>query len=117
MVKKRETYIETRPWGKFEQFTHNEISTVKILTIKEKEQPSIQYHRKRTEFWKILSGKAKVRVGDLWHDAKEGDEFYISLETIHSVQGVDGEVKVLEISFGDFDEKDIVRLEDKYGRK
>ena len=28
-------YKEERPWGVFEQFTHNENSTVKILTVNE----------------------------------------------------------------------------------
>ena len=30
----KEKYVEERPWGKFEQYTHNEVSTVKIITVK-----------------------------------------------------------------------------------
>jgi hypothetical protein len=33
------------------------------------------------------------------------------------VQATTEQLLFLEIAFGEFDEKDIVRLEDKYGRK
>ncbi len=33
------------------------------------------------------------------------------------MQATAGEVRILEIALGEFDENDIVRLEDKYGRK
>lgn len=114
--KKPEVYVEERPWGKFEQFTHNEISTVKILTVKPHEQLSIQYHHKRDEFWRVIKGSVKVRKGDTWSEAHEGDEFFIPRETVHSLAGADEEGKVLEIAFGDFDENDNIRIEDKYGR-
>jgi len=112
----KEVYKEERPWGGFEQFTHNEISTVKILTIQEGEQPSVQLHHKREELWKVIQGQGKVLVGDTWKDVAVGDEIFLPKETIHTVTGVGGKIKVLEISFGDFDENDIERLEDKYGR-
>lgn len=111
-----EVYSEERPWGKFEQFTHNEVSTVKILTIKPNEQLSIQYHHNRDEFWRVIKGSVKVRKGEVWIEAHEGDEFFIPRETIHSLAGTDEEGKVLEIAYGNFDENDNVRIEDKYGR-
>lgn len=40
-------YKEERPWGNFERFTHNEISTVKILTVNPNEELSLQYHHNR----------------------------------------------------------------------
>jgi mannose-6-phosphate isomerase-like protein (cupin superfamily) len=110
------TYKEERPWGNFEQFTHNEISTVKILTIKSGEQPSVQLHHKRDELWRIIKGHGKVLLGNIWKKVKEGDEIFIPKETIHTGTGTNDEIKILEISFGDFDENDIERLEDKYGR-
>lgn len=112
----KEIYKEKRPWGSFEQFTHNEISTVKILTISENEQPSVQLHHKRDELWRVIKGRGKVLHGEDWKEVSEGDEIFIPKETIHTGTGVEGEVKILEISFGEFDENDIERLEDKYGR-
>ncbi len=112
----RKTYVEERPWGKFEQFTHDEVSTVKILTVKDGGMLSIQYHHKREEFWRVIGGKGRIRAGDEWVDCKIGDEFYISKEMVHSAEGVGADLIIMEISFGKFEEDDIVRLEDKYGR-
>lgn len=109
-------YVEQRPWGKFERFTHGEPTTVKILIVNPHQALSLQYHVHREEFWKIISGKAQVVVGDCTYDAKEDDEFFIAKKQIHRIQTTDSFVKVLEISFGNFDENDIVRLEDKYQR-
>ena len=48
---------------------------------------------------------------------EEEEKLFIPRETIHRLSA-DGknEVRILEISFGEFDENDIVRLEDVYGR-
>ncbi|MAG52966.1 MAG: mannose-6-phosphate isomerase [Nanoarchaeota archaeon] len=104
------------PWGINDRFTLNEKSTVKILTIKPRQAPSIQYHHKRAEFWRILEGRCKVTLGKKTIRAKPGDEFYIPKKKIHSIEAYSKQVKILEISLGTFDEKDIVRLKDKYGR-
>ena len=66
-------YIEKRPWGKFERFTQNEKSTVKIITVKVGEKLSLQYHKQRSEFWRILSGEGKITIGEETTEAKKGD--------------------------------------------
>jgi len=101
----------------FERFTHGEPATVKILTVNPRQALSLQYHNRREEFWKVLRGRAKIVVGDAISQAREGDEFFIARKQKHQIQTSGSSVKVLEISFGDFDEKDIVRLEDRYGRE
>jgi len=105
-----------RPWGKFEQFCLNEKCTVKILTIKSGEELSLQYHKKREEFWKVVVGKAEIIIGKKVKNAREGDEFVIPKKTKHQAKTGKETVKILEICFGKFDEGDIVRLEDKYHR-
>jgi mannose-6-phosphate isomerase-like protein (cupin superfamily) len=47
---------EQRPWGSFRRFTENEISTVKIITVNADQELSLQYHKNRDEFWKVLAG-------------------------------------------------------------
>lgn len=105
-----------KPWGNFEQFTENELVTVKILTVKPHESLSLQYHHKREEFWKVLSGRGEIRIEDSVFAAKEGDEYFIGRGQKHRLRAEKEKIKILEISFGDFDETDIVRLEDKYQR-
>ena len=105
-----------KPWGEFKQFTLNEKSTVKILTIKPKQAFSLQKHNKRKEFWYFLDNPAKVTVGNKTIKAKKGSEITIKQHQNHRIEALSKPVNVLEISFGNFDEKDIKRLEDKYGR-
>jgi mannose-1-phosphate guanylyltransferase/mannose-6-phosphate isomerase len=45
------------------------------------------------------------------------EKLFIPRETVHRLSSVGEErLRILEISFGEFEEDDIVRLEDIYGR-
>ncbi|OGZ11875.1 MAG: hypothetical protein A3D67_00340 [Candidatus Lloydbacteria bacterium RIFCSPHIGHO2_02_FULL_51_22] len=109
-------FTVTRPWGEFRQYAENETVTVKTIIVRRGECFSLQYHRGRTEFWRILAGTPEVTVGDAVSRAKAGDEFAILPEMPHRVAAIDDDVEFLEIARGEFREDDIVRLEDKYGR-
>jgi len=111
-----EKYSEERPWGKFEQFCQNEICTVKIITVNPNEELSLQFHYYRDEFWKIIKGRARITIGENIYDGKEGDEYFINRKEKHRIKTENSLAKILEISFGKFDENDIVRLEDRYKR-
>jgi mannose-1-phosphate guanylyltransferase/mannose-1-phosphate guanylyltransferase/mannose-6-phosphate isomerase len=108
--------IVKRPWGQFEQFTQNEKTTVKVISINQDSSLSLQYHNHRAEFWHILSGFPVVTIGEKKINAKPGDEFMVEKKELHQIEAKDSTVKFLEIAFGDFDEDDIVRVKDKYGR-
>jgi len=107
---------EERPWGNFERFTLNEKTTVKIITVKSGESLSLQTHKHRDEFWRIIKGSGTVRIGDTNTDAREGNTFFSHKGSKHRITGGENGLSFLEIAFGDFDEMDIERLEDKYGR-
>lgn len=107
---------EDRPWGAFERFTLNESSTVKIITVSAGEAFSLQTHAGRDEYWRVISGSGTVRVGDVVSQAHAGDSFFCPRGTQHRVEGGPSGIVFLEIAFGEFDESDITRLEDKYGR-
>lgn len=107
---------EERPWGSFERFTLNEPSTVKIITVKEGEAFSLQTHEHRDEFWRVLSGTGTVTVGMQTQQAQPGTEFFIPRKTEHRIEGGVGGMRILEIAIGTFDEHDITRLQDRYGR-
>lgn len=109
-------YSEERPWGKFEQFCHNEEVTVKIITVKPNSKLSLQYHNHRDEFWKILNGSGKIVLGDEEFKVIVGEEFFIPRKTNHRIITIEDNLEIMEISFGKFDEQDIVRLDDKYER-
>lgn len=106
-----------RPWGEFREYVTGEIVTVKTLSVKSGESLSLQDHKKRTEFWRILKGTPEITVGDNKISAKPGDEFNIPIGSLHRLSAVNSEdVEILEIARGDFDENDIERIEDNYGR-
>src|SRR3989344_6300603 len=106
---------EVRPWGKFRTFVKNEPVTVKILYVSRGQEISLQKHEHRGEFWRVLRGEPRVTIGDEVFEAKRGDEFTAKVGVEHRISAPEGDVEVLEISTGKFDEKDIVRLEDDYG--
>jgi len=111
-----EHVVDHRPWGEFEEFSKNEPSTVKTLNVKKGEELSKQYHSKRCEFWKVLKGQPEISIDSVVMEAKEGEEFWIERFSSHRIGAPVDDVEILEVSFGEFDEDDIVRESDKYGR-
>jgi mannose-6-phosphate isomerase len=109
---------ENRPWGSFEVLCSNPQSTVKIINVLKNKRLSLQYHHHRDELWKVVSGSGKVLINDKIYDAKKGDEFFIPKLAHHRLIGSqsDDSFSIVEISTGHFDENDIVRLEDDFGR-
>lgn len=97
-------------------FAKNENVTVKILFIQKGEEFSLQKHQNRSEFWRVLAGNPEITLGSEKVTAKAGDEFEILPNTAHHIRALDNDAEVLEVSRGDFDENDIERIEDKYGR-
>ncbi len=105
-----------RPWGSFRQLTHNSLSTVKIHTIKPGQENSWQSHTKRSEFWYVVSGNGVILVDDKKYDVVPGDEYGAPVGSKHRwIGGPEGMV-LIEIATGDFDEEDIIRYQDDYGR-
>jgi mannose-6-phosphate isomerase len=109
-------YREERPWGGFIELTRNIPSTVKIINVSPHEALSLQKHEKRDEFWKVLSGSGSVRVGTDRIAAETDKTFWIPRGTLHRMEAGEEMLTVLEISLGTFEDEDIIRLEDKYGR-
>lgn len=108
---------EERPWGVFERFTLNEQTTVKIIIVDADQAFSLQTHAKRDEFWRVIKGSGTVCIGEEpAREAREGDSFYIPRGSEHRATGGADGLTFLEIAFGEFDENDITRIEDKYGR-
>lgn len=114
--KKPKTLEVKKPWGKFFQFTLNKQSTVKILVVNAGTRLSYQSHKFREEFWRCIKGPVKAEINGKGKILEEGDEIFIPKGAKHRLVGLKQQGQVLEISFGFFDEKDIIRYEDDYGR-
>ena len=107
----------SKPWGSFDQFTLNERSTVKILTIKPGASTSLQSHKGRREFWVALDNGIHIQIGNEKISLRKGSSILVKKGKEHRLR-CEGrlEARILEISFGHFSESDIVRYEDNYGR-
>lgn len=111
------TLREERPWGGFKTLAKNCKVTVKVIEIEPYGRLSLQYHQNRMEHWMVVKGECVVTIDDKEFDASEGDEFLINQNIRHRIESKKEKVVVVEVAFGDFDENDIVRLEDIYGRE
>ena len=108
---------DERPWGSFERFTLNEPSTVKIITVQAGQTLSLQRHEHRDELWVALDPGLVFEIdGDVTRP-EVGDRVLIRAGQTHRLSCAgDAPARILEIAFGHFDEEDIERLEDAYGR-
>jgi mannose-6-phosphate isomerase len=109
-------YSESRPWGRFEKFHENKSSTVKLIYVNANSRLSLQYHKKRSEFWKVIKGTAMVEINEKTIVLEEGETITIPRQAKHRVLALESDCIILEIAYGRFDENDIVRLEDDYQR-
>jgi len=107
-----------RPWGSFSILEDAADCKVKRLVIKPGQVLSLQMHRKRAEHWTVISGVAKVRLGDKEFLLNPNESTYIPLETQHRLENPGSEdVHLIEVQTGGyFGEDDIIRYEDIYGR-
>ena len=110
--------FEYRPWGKFENLLETEIYKVKRLTVDPGEHLSIQYHKKRSEHWVVVNGKASVQVNDKKLTLEKGQSIDIPKGSSHCLGNDTKEnLVVIEVQLGDyFGEDDIVRISDPYDR-
>ena len=129
-------YIEHRPWGHFRCFGQNVQSTAKVLVVDPGQALSTQYHDNRDQHYYVM-GESVVcwsthpvphemdvdEVRRWWADhygscvAKAGDEFWFQRRHIHGIHNAGPKpLIVFEVAYGENDEEDIVRVQDRYGR-
>lgn len=108
--------FEFRPWGWFITLDEGKGYKVKKIYLKPNTKLSLQYHNHRDEHWTVVEGSGSAVVDKDTFDMKGGDDLFIGKTSVHRmISGSDG-VTFIEVQRGKCDEKDIVRLEDDYGR-
>jgi len=105
-----------RPWGSFEIIYQKPELTIKIIIVRPHSRLSLQSHKHRDEMWLVLDGLPKCLVGDEMMEMCKPQFIPVFRNEKHRLIGSKTGGRVLEISFGKFNEKDIVRYEDDYGR-
>jgi mannose-1-phosphate guanylyltransferase len=114
-INHREVY---RPWGVYDSIDNGERYQVKRITVKPGAKLSVQMHHHRAEHWIVVSGTAKVNVGEKEFLVTENQSTYIPVGQVHCLEnpGVIP-LELIEVQSGSYlGEDDIVRLKDQYGR-
>lgn len=120
--------IVSKPWGSEVWLDKNEHFVIKYLYINPGEELSLQYHREKFETMIILEGAGEFiyslpsmyeyfEFGEQLTEKTQiskGDKLVIEPKTIHKIVAYTP-MKILEVSTPQVN--DVVRIEDKYGRK
>lgn len=107
-----------RPWGSYDSIDNGERFQVKHITVKPGEKLSVQMHHHRAEHWIVVSGTAKVTLGEETLLISENESTYIPIGEVHALENPGKiELELIEVQSGSYlGEDDIVRLSDRYGR-
>ena len=109
---------ESRPWGGYEVLSDAASHKVKRLTVEPGHRLSYQRHAHRSEHWFVVSGHGTAIVGDTPQPVAPGVAVDVPAGTAHRIENSGTEPLVfVEVQHGtSFEEDDIERLEDDYGR-
>lgn len=110
---------DVRPWGHYEVLSDDKPDhKIKRITVQPGKRLSLQLHHRRAEHWLIVSGRARVTLGDEFFDLGPGQAIDIPVEAAHRIENIgSAPVVFIEVQQGDyFGEDDIVRLQDDFGR-
>jgi len=108
-----------RPWGSYDSIENGERFQVKRLKVNPGATLSLQMHHHRAEHWIVVSGTARIVRGDEEFLLEENQSTYIPVGVKHRIENP-GKIPlhIIEVQSGSYlGEDDIVRFEDRYGRK
>ncbi len=108
-----------RPWGSYDSLESRAGFQVKRLSVLPGAVLSLQLHHRRAEHWVVVSGTARITRDDEVFELGRNQYAFIPLGARHRIENPGAEqLEIIEVQVGDYlGEDDIVRLEDRYGRK
>ena len=118
-------YIESRPWGSYEILIQFETvgeglrdTCIKKITVKPGQRVSYQSHKQRNEHWFIVQGEGTVILNGKENSVQVGNSVDIKIGDKHRAINTSSSVDLIfvESQTGHYDEEDIERFEDDYGR-
>ena len=111
--------IVYRPWGSFLSIENGSTWQIKKIEVNPGASLSLQMHFHRSEHWVVVSGTAKVEIGNLEKIIGPNESVYIPLGEKHRLSNpIKDPLILIEIQSGNYlGEDDIKRFEDNYGRQ
>jgi mannose-6-phosphate isomerase len=108
-----------KPWGYELHWAKTDRYVGKVLHVFAGHALSLQYHNRKDETIYLYSGRMLFDIGPQGgplerREMKPGDSVHVTPKTVHRMTALE-DCDILEVSTPDLD--DVVRLEDRYGRK
>ena len=107
-----------RPWGGYEVLIDDPHYKVKRITVMAGQRLSYQRHALRSEHWFIVEGTGRVTIDGTDRLVTLGHAVDVAVGAAHRIANPAAQPLVfIEVQHGvSFEEDDIVRLDDDYGR-
>ena len=106
-----------KPWGSYIELYRDKNFLLKILNISPGKKISLQKHKKRSEHWTVVEGEASILLGKKNISLSVNDSIFVPKEEVHRISNsTQDPLKIIEIQSGEYDENDIIRLDDMFGR-
>jgi len=108
-----------RPWGSYQAIDSGPRFQVKRIVVKQGGRLSLQMHHHRAEHWIVVSGTARITRGEEVFLLEENQSTYIPIGVKHRIENPGMiPLHIIEVQSGSYlGEDDIVRFDDRYGRK
>jgi mannose-6-phosphate isomerase len=110
--------FEERPWGSYTILYADATCQVKRLVVNAGMRLSLQSHKFRAEHWFIVSGQGTALLDNLEISVRPGDSIDVPVGAKHRISCTsESNLVFIEVQTGiSFDENDITRYEDDFGR-
>jgi mannose-6-phosphate isomerase-like protein (cupin superfamily) len=110
--------FEERPWGSYTVLQSEATFQVKKLVVNSGKRISLQSHKFRAEHWFIVSGTGLLQLENEIKEVVAGASVDIPIGAMHRISctSIDPLVFVEVQTGSSFDENDIIRHEDDFGR-
>ena len=107
-----------RPWGTYTVLETNEKYKIKRIVVHPGKRLSLQKHFHRSEHWVVVSGTARITMGEKGFLLKPNESTYIPVGELHRLENPGKiDVVLIEVQVGSYlGEDDIVRIEDDFKR-
>lgn len=109
---------DERPWGHYTVLEDAQDHKVKTITVAPGKRLSYQRHQHRAEHWFVVRGVGLVTLDGTEIAVGAGSTVDVPMEAAHRMENTGtSDLVFIEVQHGrSFEETDIVRLEDDFGR-
>jgi mannose-1-phosphate guanylyltransferase/mannose-6-phosphate isomerase len=107
-----------RPWGSYTILEDGGTFRIKRVVVRPQHRLSLQMHHHRSEHWVVISGTAKVTIGNQEYLVKQGESTFVPVKVKHRLENPDTlPLEIIEVQMGDpLTEDDITRYDDDFDR-